>query len=83
MWVYFNVDFRFAPSRVVQVVTDGLRAAPIENVAPDPLPNVVCMDHRDEGHPRDAYGATYAVRYWLIDLAADDPTSGRCPRADL
>ncbi len=76
MWVYFNVDFRFAPSRVVQIVTDGVRAAPIENVAPDPLPTVVCMDLATRDNMRDAY-ATYAVRYWLIDLAADDPTSGR------
>ena len=76
MWVYFNVDFRFAPSRVVQVVTDGVRAAPIENVAPDPLPTVVCMDLATKDLMRDAF-ATYAVRYWLIDLAADDPTSSR------
>lgn len=76
MWVYFNVDFRFPPSRVVQVVQDAIRAAPIENVAADPLPNVVCMDLATRDNMRDAY-ATYAVRYWLIDLAADDPTSGR------
>ena len=76
MWVYFNVDFRYAPSRVVQVVQEGVRAAPIENVAPDPLPSVVCMDLATRDNMRDAF-ATYAVRYWLIDLATDDPTSSR------
>jgi small-conductance mechanosensitive channel/CRP-like cAMP-binding protein len=76
MWVYFNVDFRFSPSHVVKVVQEGVRGAPIENVAPDPLPNVVCMDIATKDNFRDAY-ATYAVRYWLVDLAADDPTSGR------
>jgi small-conductance mechanosensitive channel/CRP-like cAMP-binding protein len=76
MWVYFNVDFRFAPSRVIKVVQDAVRAAPIENVAPDPMPNVVCMDLATNNMMRDAY-ATYACRYWLVDLAADDPTSSR------
>ena len=33
MWVYFNVDFRFAPHQVIQVVTDALLNSPIENVA--------------------------------------------------
>ena len=76
MWVYFNVDFRFAPSQVVQVVQDGVRAAPIDNVAPEPLPSVVCMDLATRENMRDAF-ATYAVRYWLVDLASDDPTSSR------
>ncbi len=74
MWVWFNVDFRFPPTKVIQVVTEALHAAPIDNVAADPRPNVVCMDFTKE--MRESY-ATYAVRYWLVDLAADDPTSSR------
>ena len=74
MWVYFNVDFRFAPNHVIQVVTDGLHGSPIENVAPDPKPNVVCMDFSRDG--KDSV-ALYAARYWLLDLAADDPTNSR------
>ena len=35
MWVYFNVDFRFSPSHVIDVVRDALAAAPIEGVADD------------------------------------------------
>jgi len=74
MWVWFNIDFRFAPSEVVQVVGDALRSSPIENVADDPPPSVVCMDlTRDM---RESF-ATYAVRYWIHDLATDDPTSSR------
>jgi len=72
--VWFNVDYRFAPSRVIKVVTDALCAAPIDNVADDPKPNVVCMDFT---HERRESVASYAARYWLIDLAADDPTSSR------
>ncbi|MDB4955633.1 MAG: Potassium efflux system KefA protein / Small-conductance mechanosensitive channel [Myxococcales bacterium] len=74
MWVWFNVDFRFAPSRVVAVVTDAINAAPIDNVASDPKPNVVCMDFTKE--MRESF-ATYAVRYWINDLASDDPTNSR------
>jgi small-conductance mechanosensitive channel len=74
MWVYFNVDFRFPPSRVIEVVSEALCAAPIEGVAADPKPNVVCMDFAKDG--RDSFGY-YAVRYWLTDLAVDDPTNSR------
>ncbi len=74
MWVYFNVDFRFRPSQVISVVTEALCAASIEGVASDPRPNVVCYDFARDGRDSFAY---YAVRYWLTDLAADDPTSSR------
>ena len=74
MWVWFNVDFRFAPSRVLDVVTEALRRSPIENVAAEPPPNVVCMDFNRDG--KESY-ATYAARYWIRDLAADDPTNTR------
>src|SRR5579864_8093655 len=38
MWVYFNVDFRFPPTHVIEVVDAALQAAPIEGVAADPKP---------------------------------------------
>ena len=72
MWVYFQVDFRYPPSRVVKVVSDALAGAPIERVAKDPAPSVICMDLARDG--KDSF-ALYAVRYWLTDLAVDDPTS--------
>ncbi len=72
MWVYFHVDFRYPPQQVIEIVTDALLAAPIERVATDPKPNCVCMDLAKDG--RESYGY-YAVRYWLTDLAIDDPTS--------
>lgn len=72
MWVHFNVDFRYSPAHVVQVVEEALRAAPLAGVAAEPPPNCVCLDLAQAG--RDSY-AVYAVRYWLTDLAADDPTS--------
>ena len=74
MWVWFNVDFRFSPTRVIDVVTEAINASPIENVASDPRPNVVCMDFTKE--MRESF-ATYAVRYWINDLASDDPTNSR------
>lgn len=74
MWVWFNVDFRFAPTRVIQVVTDAVLDQPIENVAADPPPNCVCMDFSHDN--RESF-ASYALRYWLVDLAPDDPTNSR------
>jgi small-conductance mechanosensitive channel/CRP-like cAMP-binding protein len=74
MWVYFNVDFRFAPTHVIDVVREALISDPIEDVAQDPQPSVICYDFAKDG--RDSFGY-YAVRYWLTDLAKDDPTSSR------
>ncbi len=67
-WVYFNVDFRYSPADVIDAVETGLRAEPIPNIAAEPQPNCVCMDFKD------SFGS-YAVRYWLTDLAVDDPTN--------
>jgi len=66
-WVYFNVDFRVPPTEVIRVVTDALVTAPVEGSATDPPPNVVLMDFKE------SY-CLYAARYWLTDLAKDDPT---------
>lgn len=66
-WVYFNVDWRFPPGDVIAAVQTAVRAAQIERVAKEPLPNVVLMEMSE------SYGR-YAVRYWLTDLAVDDPT---------
>ncbi|HEX8789947.1 MAG TPA: cyclic nucleotide-binding domain-containing protein [Polyangiaceae bacterium] len=74
MWVYFNVDFRFPPSHVIDVVKEALWAAPIEGVADDPKPSVICYDFAKDN--RDSFGY-YAVRYWLTDLPNDDPTNSR------
>lgn len=67
-WVYFNVDFRYSPAVVINTVENALRSEPIANVAGEPRPNCVLMDFKE------SYG-NYAVRYWLTDLAVDDPTN--------
>jgi CRP-like cAMP-binding protein/small-conductance mechanosensitive channel len=72
MWVHFNVDFRFSPAQVIETVEQGLSGTPIPGVAAEPAPNCICLDFARDG--RDSF-AHYAVRYWLTDLAADDPTS--------
>src|SRR5712691_2901605 len=72
MWVYFNVDFRYSPEEVINVVEDALQSTPIANVAAFPPPNCICFDFARQGG--ESY-ANYAVRYWLTDLAQDDPTS--------
>ena len=79
MWVYFTVDFRFPPSRVIDVVREALWAAPIAGVALDPKPSVICFDFAKDGLSSCAY---YAARYWLTDLANDDPTNS-CVRTRI
>ncbi len=71
-WIYFNVDFRYSPSRVMDVVNEALQQGSIPNVAQDPKPHCIVMDFAKDNRDSFAY---YAVRYWLTDLAVDDPTS--------
>jgi small-conductance mechanosensitive channel/CRP-like cAMP-binding protein len=66
-WIYFNVDFRYSPNEVIRVVLDALHSASIENIAKDPPINCILREITDSF-------AHYAVRYWLTELAADDPT---------
>ncbi|MEW6212893.1 MAG: cyclic nucleotide-binding domain-containing protein, partial [Acidobacteriota bacterium] len=68
MWIYFNVDFRYAPTDVISAVDRALQAEPIAGVAEDPRPHCILFDFKESF-------ALYAVRYWLTDLAADDPTN--------
>ncbi|HJU84362.1 MAG TPA: mechanosensitive ion channel family protein [Holophagaceae bacterium] len=72
MWVYFNVDFRYAPAEVIAVVNAALQDSPMENVAVDPAPHCICFDFAKDNRDSFAY---YAIRYWLTELAKDDPTS--------
>lgn len=66
-WVNFHVDFRFQPGDVIEVVQAAVRGAQLSRVARDPPPNCVMMDLAESS-------GRYALRYWLTDLAADDPT---------
>jgi small-conductance mechanosensitive channel/CRP-like cAMP-binding protein len=68
MWVYFNVDFRYSPNDVIETVEKALRAEPIQNVAQTPQIHCLIIDFKDSF-------ATYAVRYWLTDIALTDPTN--------
>lgn len=66
-WVWFHVDYDEAPARILKMVDDAIRQADIPGVARQPAPNCVLMSMDDSiGH--------YALRYWLTDLAVDDPT---------
>ena len=70
----FNVDNQFSPTQVIAAVEGPLRAAAIENVATSPAPQCLCIDLVRE---QRASMATYAVRYWLTNLAVDEPTRSR------
>jgi len=69
-WVYFNVDFRVAPPDVISAVNDALQSIEIECVAGEPKPHCIAFDFKE------SY-IQYAVRYWLTDLAQDEPTNSR------
>jgi small-conductance mechanosensitive channel len=66
-WVWFNIDYRYSPTEVISAVMASLHGATIPRVAADPKPNCILMEFHE------SY-ARYAVRYWLTDLAVDDPT---------
>ena len=68
-WIWFGVKLDVTQAKVVRAVEDAILQAEINNVAKTPAPNCVLMDI-DKGYAR------YALRYWLADLAADDPTDG-------
>jgi small-conductance mechanosensitive channel len=67
-WVYFNVDFRYAPTDVIHWVEKALRAEPIADIAHEPPPHCLTVDYHE------SY-ISYAARYWLTDLALTDPTN--------
>jgi small-conductance mechanosensitive channel/CRP-like cAMP-binding protein len=72
-WIRFTVGYNEPPQRVIATAESALRRARITGVATEPAPNCVAMDFGDSS-------ISYAVRYWLTDLAADDPTDSavRC-----
>ena len=67
-WVWFNVGLEHSPTKVIDVVEASILQTDIANVAKHPAPNCVLMDMDNKGYAR------YALRYWLTDLAPDDPT---------
>ncbi len=64
--VEFNVDFRTPPTDVITAVEAALRKDPVQRMATEPPPHVLFHG------VKDSYGL-YIVRYWLDDLAVDDP----------
>lgn len=66
-WVYFNVDYRYSPSEIIEIVEKCLIESKIPNVSENPKINCIVMGIDDSI-------CNYAVRYWLTDLSCDDPT---------
>lgn len=65
--IEFFVDFRTAPTVVMSSVLTAFENEPVENMAREPVPQVLFMGVRDSF-------AVYHVRYWLANLDVDDPT---------
>lgn len=66
-WIRFNIDYKVPPATVIKIAEDTVRTAEIPNLSRTPSPNCLFMNYET------SYGY-YALRYWLTDLAADDPT---------
>jgi small-conductance mechanosensitive channel/CRP-like cAMP-binding protein len=66
-WVYFAVDLKQSPTRVIETVEAALRAEPISCVAATPEIHCLITDYKNGD-------GVYAVRYWLTDLSQPDPT---------
>ncbi len=66
-WIWFNVDYRYPPSEVIAAVQEAMDGIVIPNVAAEPPPACILMELGE------SFGR-YALRYWLTDLAVDDPT---------
>ena len=66
-WIWFTAGFDVPPTRVIATVEDALHRARIPGVAERPEPSCVLMDLKGAN-------CQYALRYWLTDLARDDPT---------
>jgi len=63
----FNVDFRTPPTEVIEAVRSALVANPVPHMATHPPVHVLFYGLRDST-------AWYRARYWLMDLALDEPT---------
>jgi len=66
-WVWFSVDPAAAPTRVIATLENAVLNAEIPHVASDLPPSAVLMDG-------SGGSSRYALRYWLADPQADDPT---------
>lgn len=69
-WIWFDVEYGVAPSRVLALAEQAMAAAEVPNVATEPRPNCVLMEFAQ------SY-CRYALRYYLTDPRPDDATDTR------
>ena len=69
-WIWFDVEYGVAPSRVLALAEQAMAAAEVPNVAAEPKPNCVLMEFAQ------SY-CRYALRYYLTDPRPDDATDTR------
>jgi small-conductance mechanosensitive channel len=61
------------PERVIAVVEEALRASPMPNVSPEPLPECICTDIG--GHTPGFN--SFVARVWVEDPLPDQPTASQ------
>ncbi|MDM5090896.1 mechanosensitive ion channel family protein [Aeromonas bestiarum] len=66
-WVWFDITLDTLPTQIIALVEHSLRETRLRHVSASPMPDCLLMNVENGV-------ARYAVRYWLTDLAVDDPT---------
>lgn len=66
-WVWFQIEDRVNPSKVIETAQEAVTEAEIANVLRAPPPSCVAMEFK-------AGAVRYALRYWLADPQDDDAT---------
>ena len=69
-WIWFNIDYSVSPDRVIELAERAVKDADIRFVDQSPPPSCVLMEI-------DGSVARFALRYWLTNLADDDPTDSK------
>ena len=69
-WLHFDIDIACPPAAVCEALVKSVTDADVANVARDPEPTAVLMS------VGNGYGR-YALRYFLVDPQADDPTDSQ------
>ena len=75
--VTFQADYEHAPAKVIQVITEALRALARSRTSPaTPAPFCVCKEFQDSG-------ILYTAIYFPVDIGLTHDTRLRCPGDDL
>ncbi len=65
--VYFETGFEHSTGQIIKIAENAIRNGHVANVASNPPANCLLVDF-------NLHSARYVMRYWLIDIEADETT---------